>query len=326
MRAHGLVLGHGDVGPSVEDGLVEVVAFLDEQRLVAGGNDDWVAVFDAAGGKKLWRSKKLGDDVQSIAVCERGFAAMVLGGDVTLFEGARSGRSFVAGKPIVHDDMAWMVGATPGWAIVTEQRDDKLRVHAGGRERVVFSAPGRIDPRLQRMVGPQLAVVGPHMVVPQPGRLEVYDVEAAAAAGAPGQPVHVYETHGWAHDGKLSQTWMLGDGGLLREYCGEKRCTVELVERNRGAPRTLSFAIRGGILDTGTASTIAATRDGGTLVFFRRGLDAVIVETATDRRQSLADLAGLPRDVVGVAFAPSGKRMAVASYPLPWQVSILERP
>lgn len=118
-------------------------------------------------------------------------------------------------------------------------------------------------------------------------------------------------------------------GGLLREYCGEKRCTVELVDRNRGAPRTLSFAIRGGILDTGTASTtstIAATRDGGTLVFFRRGLDAVIVETATDRRQSLADLAGLPRDVVGVAFAPSGKRMAVAGYPLPWQVSILERP
>jgi hypothetical protein len=115
-------------------------------------------------------------------------------------------------------------------------------------------------------------------------------------------------------------------GGLLREYCGEKRCTVELVDRNRGALRTLSFAIRGGILDTGTASTIAATRDGGTLVFFRRGLDAVIVETATDRRQSLADLAGLPRDVVGVAFAPSGKRMAVAGYPLPWQVSILERP
>jgi hypothetical protein len=311
---------------AVADGLVEAVAFLDEQRLAAGGNDDWVAVFDAAQGKQLWRSKKLGEDVRSIAACARGFAAMALGGDVTLFEAARSGRSFVARKPIVHEEMAWMVGATPGCAIVTETPDDKLRVHAGGRERVVFSSPGRIDPRFHRMVGPQLAVVGLHLVVPQPGKLEVYDVEAAAAAGAPGRPVHVYETHAWAHDGKLSQTWMLGDGGLLREYCGEKRCTVELVGQDRGAPRTLSFAIRGDVLDAGTASTIAATRDGGTLVFFRRGLDVVIVDTATDTRQSLADLAGLPREVVAVAFAPGGKRMAVAGYPLPWQISILERP
>jgi hypothetical protein len=311
---------------AVADGLAEAVAFLDEQRLAVGGNDDWVAVFDAVQGKQLWRSKKLGDDVQSVAVCERGFAAMAFGGDVTLFEAGRSGRSFVAGKPIVHDDMAWMLGATPGCVIVAETFDEELRVYAGGRERVVFSLPGRIDPRLHRMVGAQLAVVGPHLVVPQPGKLEVYDVAAAAASGATGQPVAVYETHAWAHDGKLSQTWLLGDGRLLREYCGEKRCVVELVPQDRSAPRTLSFAIRGDVMNTGEASMIAAARDGGTLVFFRRGLDAVIVDTATDRRQSLADLAGLPRDVVTVSFAPSGKRMAVAGYPLPWQVSILERP
>jgi hypothetical protein len=311
---------------AVADGLVEAVAFLDEQRLAAGGNDDWVAVFDAVQGKQLWRSKKLGEDVQSIAVCERGFAATALGGDVTLFEAARSGRSFVAGKRITHDDMAWMVGVTPGCVIVAETHDDKLRVYADGRERVVFSIPGRIDPRLHRWVGPQVAVVGPHLVVPQPGRLEVYDVAAAAASGGTGRPVAAYETHAWAHDGKLSQTWMLGDGRLLREYCGEKRCVVELVGKDGSVARTLSFAIRGDVMDTGVASMIVAARDAGTLVFFRRGLDAVIVDTATDRRQSLADLAGLPREVVAVAFAPSGKRMAVAGYPLPWQVSILERP
>lgn len=101
---------------------------------------------------------------------------------------------------------------------------------------------------------------------------------------------------------------MLGDGGLLREYCGEKRCTVELVDRNRGAPRTLSFAIRGGILDTGTASTIAATRDGGTLVFFRRGLDAGMCENsigafqAPDNDRSAAGHQGAP----GIRSAEAG--------------------
>ncbi|HWN72125.1 MAG TPA: PQQ-binding-like beta-propeller repeat protein, partial [Haliangium sp.] len=93
------------------DGTVGAVAFLDEQRLAVGGNDDWAAVFDVAKGEQLWRSRKLGKDVERIAVCERGFAAMVYGGSITMFTAARSGRSFVASKPIAHG-MGWMFGMT----------------------------------------------------------------------------------------------------------------------------------------------------------------------------------------------------------------------
>jgi outer membrane protein assembly factor BamB len=300
------------------DGTIGAVAFLDEQRLAVGGNDDWAAVFDATRGKQLWRSRKLGKDVENIEVCERGFAAMVYGGNITMFEAARSGRGFVARKPIAHG-MGWMFGMTSSCAIVADDFDGTFKIYVDGRERGTFSAPGAFDRR-------GLAVVGPHLVVSQPDRLEVHDVAAAAASGALGQAVHVYQTPAEAHGGELSQAWMLGDGRLLREYCGAVRCVVELVTRDRGAPRTIELDTRGAGWVSSVPSMIAAAPDGSTLAFFRRGLDVSIVDTATGKRQSLAELAGLPRELVVVAFAPGGKRMAVAGYPLPWQVTILERP
>jgi hypothetical protein len=240
------------------DGLVQAVAFLDEQRLAVGGNDDWAAVFDAGQGKQLWRSRKLGEDVERIAVCERGFGVMTAGGEVTVFGAARSGRSFVAQKPIAQD-MAWSFGMTPGCAIVVDASDDTFTVYAQGRKQFAFSTPGRFDRRrLVVVAGPHLPVVGPHLVLSQPGRLEVQDMAAATAAGKLGQPVAVYETHPWDHDGKLSQAWMLGDGRLLREYCGEVRCVVELVGKDRGAPWTLELDTRGGIWDMLVPSMIAA--------------------------------------------------------------------
>jgi outer membrane protein assembly factor BamB len=307
------------------DGHVGAVAFLDDQRLVAGGNDDWVAVFDVAQGKQLWRSKKLGKDVENVAVCERGFAATVYGGNITMFEAARasngSGRGFVAQKPIAHG-MGWMFGMTSGCAIVADDFDGTFKIYVDGREQATFVAPGEFDRR-------GLAVVGSHLVVSQPGRLEVLhveDVAAAAATGAPGKAAAVYPTTLEAHGSRLSQAWMLGDGRLLREYCGAVRCVIELVSRDRGAPRTIELDVRGAGWDASVPSMIAAAVDGSVLAFFRRGLDLAIIDTATGKRQSLADLSGMPRDLVVAAFAPGGKRLAVAGYPQPWQVTILERP
>jgi hypothetical protein len=303
---------------SLVDGRVGAVAFLDDQRLVVGGNDDWVAVFDAERGKQTWRSPKLFKDVEHIAVCERGFAAMVYGGMISMITPARSGRGFRASKPVPYG-MGWMFGVTPGCAIVVDDFDGTFHIHVDGRERATFSAPGTFDRR-------GLAVVGPHLVVSHPDRLEVYDVAAAAASGALGKAVAVYQTPAEAHGSSLSQAWMLGDGRLLREYCGAVRCVIELVSRDRGAPRTLEFDVRGAGWVASVPSMIAAAADGSALAFFRRGLDLAIVDTATGKRQSLADLAGMPRDLVVAAFAPGGKRLAVAGYPQPWQVTILERP
>jgi hypothetical protein len=116
------------------------------------------------------------------------------------------------------------------------------------------------------------------------------------------------------------------DGRLLREYCSPLRCVVELVPRDRGAPRTLELDTRGAGWDASVPSMIAAAPDGHTLAFFRRGLDLSIIDTAAGKQQSLAELAELPRELVVAAFAPGGKRLAVAGYPSPWQVTILERP
>jgi PQQ-like domain len=300
------------------DGTVGAVAFLDEQRLAVGGNDDWVGVFDVAQGKQLWRSPKLGKDVEHIAVCERGFAAMIYGGKVSMITAARSGRGFRATKPVAYG-MGWMFGMTPGCAIVVDDFDGTFHIHVDGDERATFSAPGAFDRR-------GLAVVGSHLVVSHPDRLEVLDVAAAAASGALGKAVAVYQTPTEAHGSSLSQAWMLGDGRLLREYCGAVRCVIELVTRDRGAPRTIELDVRGAGWAASVPSMIAAAPDGSTLAFFRRGLDLAIVDTATGKRQSLAELAGLPRELVVAAFAPGGKRLAVAGYPLPWQVTILERP
>jgi hypothetical protein len=308
---------------SLVDGRVGAVAFLDDQRLVVGGNDDWVAVFDVAQGKQTWRSKKMGKDVENIAVCERGFAATVYGGNITMFEAARSGRGFVAKKPIAHG-MGWMFGMTSGCVIVADDFDGTFQIYVDGQVRSTFSAPGAFDRR-------GLAVVGPHLVVSYPDRLEVLDLEDVApgtegVTGAPARTVAVYQTPEEAHGSRLSQAWMLGDGRLLREYCGAVRCVIELVSHDRGTPRTLEFDVRGAGWAASVPSMIAAAADGRALAFFRRGLDLAIVDTATGKRQSLADLAGMPRDLVVAAFAPGGKRLAVAGYPQPWQVTILERP
>jgi outer membrane protein assembly factor BamB len=304
-------------GSKVE-GNVTAVAFLDEQRLAAGGNDDWVAVFDAGRGTQLWRSRKLGKDVENIATCARGFAAVVYGGNITMFTPARAGRGFVASRPIAHG-MGWMFGMSSSCAVVADDFDGTFTIYEDGRAKATFSAPGELDRR-------GLAVVGPHLVVSQPGSLEVLDVAAAAASGGPGKPVAAYRTPAEAHGGGLSQAWMLGDGRLLREYCGPVRCVLELVAPGGGAPRVIELDTRGAGWATTVPSMIAAAPDGSTLAFFRRGLDLSIVDTATGQRQSLAELAGLPRELVVAAFAPGGKRMAVAGYPSPWQVTILERP
>lgn len=307
---------------SLTDGRVTAMAFLDEQRLVLGGNDDFVAVYDVAQGKELWRSKKLGKDVEQIGVCDGGFAASVYGGKFTVFTAARSGRGWSPQKAIQHA-MGWFFGVSAGCAVVVDDFDGELTIYQGGQKRATFSAPGAFDRR-------GLAVVGAQLVVSQPDELQVIDVAAAAKTGAVAGAAQRFPTPTEGHGGALSQAWLLGNGRLLREYCGPVRCVVEVVESRgkggRDAVKTLAFDTRGGGWAASVPSMIAAAADGSALVFFRRGLDLVIADIGTDKRQALSDLGGPPRDLVLARFSPGGKRIAVAGYPMPWQVTILERP
>jgi hypothetical protein len=304
---------------SQTDGRITAVAFLDEQRVVLGGNDDFVAVYDVAQGKEVWRSKKLGKDVEQIGVCEGGFAASVYGGKFTVFTPA--GRGWRPQKTIQHA-MGWFFGVSSSCAVVVDDFDGEFTIYEGGQKRATFSAPGVLDRR-------GLAVVGPHLVISQPDELQVIDVAAAASSGAVTEAVQRFATPTEAHGGALSQAWLLGDGRLLREYCGPVRCVIEIVDgrgkRGRAA-KTLELDTRGGGWASSVPSMIAAAADGSALVFFRRNLDLVIADIGTGKRQALSDLSGPPRDLVIAKFSPGGKRIAVAGYPMPWQVTILERP
>jgi outer membrane protein assembly factor BamB len=306
---------------SLTDGRIAAVAFLDEERLVLGGNDDFVAVYDVA-GKELWRSKKLGKDVEQIGVCEGGFAASVYGGKFTVFTPARSGRGWSPQKAIQHP-MGWFFGVSSGCAVVMDDFDGEFTIYEGGTKRATFSAPGALDRR-------GLAVVGSRLVISRPGELQVIDVAAAAKTGAVAEAEQRVATPTEAHGGALAQAWLLGDGRLLREYCGPVRCVVEVVDgRGKGrreAVKTLEFDTRGAGWVASVPSMIAAAADGSALMFFRRNLDLVIADIETGKRQAFADLGGTPRDLVVARFSPGGKRIAVAGYPMPWQVTILERP
>jgi hypothetical protein len=307
---------------SLTDGMVTAVAFLDEQRVVLGGNDDFVAVYDVTGGKELWRSKKLGKDVERIGVCDGGFAASVYGGKFTVFTPARSGRGWSPQKAIQHA-MGWFFGVSSSCAVVVDDFDGAFTIYEAGQARATFSAPGAFDRR-------GLAVVGSQLVISQPDELQVIDVAAAARTGAVADAVQRVATPTERHGGALSQAWLLGDGRLLREYCGPVRCVVEIVEGRgkggRGVVKTLEFDTRGGGWASSVPSMIAAAADGSALVFFRRSLDLVIADIGSGKRQALSDLGGPVRDLVIARFSPSGKRIAVAGYPMPWQVTILERP
>jgi outer membrane protein assembly factor BamB len=306
---------------SQTDGRIMAVAFLDEERVALGGNDDFVAVYDVAQGKEVWRSKKLGKDVEQIGACENGFAASVYGGKLTVFTPARSGRGWSPQKTIQHAT-GWFFGVSSSCAVVVDDFDGEFTIYEGGQKRATFSAPGALDRR-------GLAVVGPHLVISQPGELQVIDVAAAARSGTVAGAVQRFATPTEGHGGALSQAWLLGDGRLLREYCGPVRCVVEIVD-SRGksgrAAKTLELDTRGAGWAASVPSMIAAAPDGSALVFFRRNLDLVITDIGTGKRQALSELGGLPRDLVVARFSPSGKRIVVAGYPMPWQVTILERP
>lgn len=298
------------------DGTVTALAFLDDGRLAAGGNDDRVSVHDIERGKRLWRSRKLGKDITGLGACGDTFAANTYAGRVTVFEPARSGRAWTIGSRIAHGP-GWSFGVASTCAIVLDDFDGVFTVYAGGREQATFLAPGEFDRRGVR-------VVGRHLVVSRPGRLDALDVADITTDGTP-RIATSYATPSENHGGALTQAWRTGDGGLLREYCGPLRCTVELVSPDTSTTRTIAFDTRGAGWVPSVPSTIAVSGDGGTLVFFRRNLDLTILDVATGRRQQLTDIAGPPRGIVDVAFAPGGARMAIAAYPEPWQITVLER-
>jgi hypothetical protein len=176
-----------------------------------------------------------------------------------------------------------------------------------------FSARGVFDRRGVR-------IEGSGVVVSSDGVLESRNL-----AGDVTQAITTWPTPTQAHGGALSQAWLLADGRLLREYVGNEQAVVEILPAAGGAPeKTLTFDVTGHGWSPTVPSVIAVSPDGGTLVFFRRQLDLLLVDVATDRRQPLGDLAGPQSGLLEAAFSPDGRRLAIAGHPRGHEVTVLE--
>src|SRR5687768_7198003 len=69
------------------DGTVAALRFLDEARLLAGGNDDRVRVLRVDDGRELFASPALVKDIEHVIPCSSGhFGAVTYGGDIVWFE------------------------------------------------------------------------------------------------------------------------------------------------------------------------------------------------------------------------------------------------
>lgn len=297
---------------SMGEGFIYDLDWLDADTLLVGGNDDKAGVWSAE-GNRLWLSPGLGKDVQRVGACDGGFAVQTYGGLVASFRGA--GKKF---KPARRAEagFGWAFGVTATCDVLADDFDGNFQLFDGNslKAKGNFSAPGVFDRR-------GVHIEGSGVVVSSDGVLESRNL-----AGDLAQAVTTWPTPTQAHGGALSQAWLLADGRLLREYVGNEQAVVEILPAAGGAPeKTLTFDVTGHGWSPTVPSVIAVSPDGGTLVFFRRQLDLLLVDVATDRRQPLVDLAGPQSGLLEAAFSPDGRRLAIAGHPRGHEVTVLER-
>lgn len=298
---------------SMGEGFLYDVAFLDADSLVVGGNDDRAAVWSLE-GKRLWQSPGLGKDVQRVQACDGGFAAQIYSGDVVPFRGA--GNRWKA-LPRIKPGFGWAFGVTATCDVLSDTFEGAFTLFSGKDGQAIghFNAPGVFDRRGVR-------VEGSGVVVSQDGQLEARNL-----AGDPEAAIVTWPTPTQAHAGALTQARLLADGRLLREYVGPTQAVIEILPAAGGAPQaTLKFDVTGQGWSPTVPSMIAVSPDGSTLAFFRRNLDLLIVDVATERRVPVSALAGPQIGLMEAAFSPDGRRLAIAGYPQGHMVTVLEQP
>lgn len=290
-------------------GTVAGLAFLGNDRLVAGGNDDRVRVFSVADGGRLYQSKGLGKDVDGLEGCADGtFAARIYGGAVQVFRA--QGATWKPGAKVKHDG-GWMFGLSGDCGVVVADDFGGTFTYydaKSGRSLLNFDSQGRMDRRGLRARGGKL-------LVQQGPALALHDV-GETREGSP-----ALETKGVALEaegGALVQAWPAGDGVLL-EYCGTAACTVVLGERR------VTFDTTGGVWSASVPSMIDLSPDGRWLVWGRDGLDLQLVDLQGGGRQSLGVVPRTMSATPTARFSPDGKTLAVAMQPEPWQVTLYRR-
>jgi len=299
---------------SETEGVIYDIAFLNPDTLLLGGSDDHAAVYSVDGTRR-WRSASFERDVQRVGVCKRGFAVEAHGGKVAVFR--------TAGSAWWKEAHTWRAGSggafgvTSTCDVLADDLNGKFRLFDGkeGKVKGTFDAPGEFDRRAVHVSGTQV-------VLSVPGVLQARNL-----AGDLERATMTWPTPRENHGGVLTQAWLLTDGRLLREYVGSSLAVVEILPATEGsAPeKTIELDVTGHGWLPAVPSMIAISPDGGTMAFFRRGLDLIIIDIATDRSQPLFDTAGVESDLVQAAFSPDSRRLAIAGHPHGHEVTVLER-
>lgn len=301
----------GSKGP----GHVNDVLFLDNERFAIGGSDDRVTVWSTTGKRRIWRSPRLGKDVQRLARCKDRIAAYTYSGNIFTF--APRGRMWRR-KAKIRNGFGWAFGMAANCAVIADDFAGNFKIYKPDSSKVVaeLEAKGVFDRRWVR-------VTGERMVVSRPSMLEVINVVDLREGPSAERQIPTPMTK---HGAKISQARMVGDR-LLVEYCNEETCVVEL-SGGKAPAKTLTFDVKGDGWSSTVGSTIEISPDGKSMIFFRRGLDLLLVDLATDKRQPLNDIAGVDRqrdEVITPAFSPDSQSIAVGAHPKTWQVTLLKR-
>lgn len=303
---------------SLGDGTVNDLLFLDNDSFAVGGNDDRVSVWATKSPRRVWRSPKLGKDVYNLARCRDRLAARTYGGNITIFKPRGTERWRTQAR--IRHGFGWAFGMAANCAIIADDFDGNFKIYRPNSSKVAaeFEAKGVFDRRWVR-------VTGNRMVVSRPSMLEVMNVVDLREGPSAERQI---PTPTQKHGAKITQARLVRGDTLLVEYCNAEKCVVELTD-GKARTQTFTFDVRGHGWSPTVGSTIEISPDGKTMVFFRRGLDMLLVDVATDRRQPLGDIeGGFPQtdSVIGAAFSPDGQWLAIRAYPKPWQVTLLNRP
>ncbi len=284
------------------EGAIGALAFTDRETLVLGGNDDRVRLHALPSGKRLWRSRRLGKDVEDLHPCKGGFAARVYGGRMLLFRGRKRARD-------VRYQGGWLSGVSPGCEVLlADTWKHGLRVFDAKTGKVARDIGGR--PAFDKR---GLRVREGIVIMPRGAALDAIQIHTGVRS-------HLGEVAPRVAGMKMTQVWS-SEERLVIEWCGPDACRVEV--RGPQGTQALNFDTTGGAWSPSVPSTLDYAA--GWLAFHRDGLDLELVRVADGKRQVLGTVRRAMSSTPPIAFSPDGRRLAVGMHPKPWMVTVFAR-
>ena len=300
------------------EGTVGGVAFLGERSelLVGAGNDDRIHVAEIASGRELWASRKLGKDVEAVASCGgEFFAGLTYHNRLLVYRKPFGGRVQVESTSHAGGS-EWLAFTDDCQHLVMPEFLGPLYIYARGSGALAAELPsdgyrrfGVSDKRTVYRRGG----AGPSM---GEARYWEYAWDSSPAQGTSRELPYKVEDD---ELGLLVQVRPTPWGGLLREYCDRERCRVILDDRDQ----IVDFAVAGGVWTLSLGSTLALSRGGEYLAWYRDGLPVEVVELATGKRAALPAIPRTMSSTVEFTFDPlDPRRIAVTMYPEPNKVTV----